>query len=183
MMHEISKRVLFGLIFCAVLYPGGLIAGKVYKRVDKDGKVFYSQVPPREGASSQITTQAPPSDDGSQLPQGESIRGTNGECLTIKCMADEMETDRLKREGEYAKRRAENEKAAKKKLQDGPPKSAASGIDVDSLQKLCLNGSIGPSTRDCNDVNKLRKWYEAEIMRNEELKFKLETRDPGYKYR
>ncbi len=183
MAHKISKHVLCGLIFCVALCPGGLVAGNVYKHVDENGGVYYSQIPPREGEVSRITTPAPPADDGAQLPQGESIRGKNGECLTVKCMADEMETDRLKREGEYARRRAENERAVKKKTQDGPSKTAASGISADALQQLCLNGSIGPSTRDCNDVNKLRKWYEAEIMRNEELKFKRETRDPGDKYR
>lgn len=180
-MHEISRHVLFGLISCIALYPSGLIAGKVYKRVDKDGRVFYSQIPPREGASSQVTTQAPPSDDGTQLPQGESIRGTNGECLTIKCVADEMEADRLKREGEYARRRAENENAAKKKPQNGSSNPTASPGEKNYLRQLCLNGSIGPSTRDCDDIDKLRGWYNAQRQEDERIRRELERRPERYR--
>lgn len=176
----------YSVIYVLILGLGASIpylavAAGVYKWVDKDGKVYYSQTAPREKASSKVKTQAAPSGAESQLPQGESIRGDDGECLTIKCMADEMETDRLKREGEYAKRHAENENAAKKKPQDGSPNSTVSAGEKDQLRKLCLNGSIGPSTRDCDDIDKLRRWYDAESRRNEGIKRELERHPERYR--
>ncbi len=92
-----------------------------------------------------------------------------------------METNRLKREGEYAKRRAENEKAARKSPPDESPNSAASAVEKNQLRNLCLSGAIGPSTRDCDDIDKLRKWHEGARFESERIKREIERHPERYK--
>lgn len=168
-----SRRARFMVLCLAVLFPGILAAAGVHKWVDKDGKVHYSQAAPKEKPSteSQVRVSRPPS--GSDVSEPQPERGENDECLTIKCMADQMEADRLERERGYAQRRAENERAARKKPADGTKmgvgsKSHDTPLD-EHLRENCRKGLYYGSTSkvDCNDVAKLRQQWEGYQMQIE----------------
>lgn len=160
------------------------VAEKVYRWVDQDGKVHYSQTAPGAGATSEkaITTTAPPRADSATEPEPE--RNERGECLTVKCMADQMEADRLKRERGYAEQRAKNERALQKKPGTGwPPKppTTLSARDKE-LQHNCRRGLFyGSNSKiDCDDMDALRReWqvhHEREMTRRQTESLRWDSR-------
>jgi len=177
------STVISAIAFSAFLIvPWSGMAAGLYKWVDKDGKVHYSETPRSDGESSSLKVQEAPSDTEPPLNQGESVRGPDGNCLTVKCMADEMESDRLQREDAYARQRAENERAARKRTPSAPKEAPIAESEKDWLRNQCLNGSLGPSTRDCDDYEKLREYAERRAHAKEARRLQKNTPKYG-KYR
>lgn len=162
------------------------VAEKVYRWVDQDGKVHYSQTAPGAGATSEkaITTTTPPSAANAPDPEAEPEpeRDERGQCLTIKCMADQMEADRLQRERGYAEQRAKNERALQKKSETAASKTPAGPLTEHDkqLQHNCKRGLFyGTNTRiDCDDVNALRKEWAKHADR--EMSQRDDRRRRGY---
>ena len=93
--------------------------------------------------------------------EAQAERDDKGNCLTMKCLADQMEADRLAREREYARRISENERAARQKTPDGKHATAGNPLD-EHLRENCRNGLYyGTSSKvDCDDIATLRKQWE-----------------------
>lgn len=172
-MRRHLSVVLIG--FVVAVMSNSTLAEKVYRWVDKDGKVHYSQTAPAAGASGEkeIRTTPPPTPDTAADEPEE--RNERGDCLTVKCMADQMEADRLKRERGYAEQRAKNERALKKaevKPSTVPP-GPLSEHDK-QLQYNCRRGVYYTmnSRVNCDDIAQLRaewrKYHEAEARRSED---------------
>ena len=175
-----NERKQSGLIvlLCALVWSLPAAASGVYKWVDAQGKVHYSERAPSSGDNVPIRTAPPSSNSEPELSQGESVRGADGNCLTIKCVADEMEQSRLQREAEYAKQRAINDSHAR------PPKRAAATelppqgplYSDEYMRTQCLHGQCaGVSRRDCDDVQKLRQCARFQQSDREEY----QRRHPG----
>lgn len=159
MANERKQSGMMMLLWVLVL-PLPAAASGVYKWVDEQGKVHYSQQAPSSGDNVPIRTPPPSTNNEPDLSQGESVRGADGNCLTIKCVADEMEQSRLQREAEYAKQRAVNDSQARPPKQAGaaelPPQGPLYGDEY--MRTQCLHGQCsGLSRRDCDDVQKLRQ--------------------------
>lgn len=171
-MHVSTRSVLIGFIIAFASAPAA-VADKVYRWVDQDGKVHYSQTAPATAPTSEqelkISAPATP-DAAADVPEERNERG---ECLTIKCMADQMEADRLQRERGYAAQRAKNERALKKA--DAKPSSVPAGPPSEhdkQLQHNCRRGVYYTmnSRVNCDDIAQLRaewrKYHEAEVERS-----------------
>lgn len=157
-----SVRAVGSVVLSVVVFvPIVVAAAGVYRWVDDNGKVHYTQTPPSTGDTTKIKAPPAGSDDAPPVSPSDSVRGADGNCLTIKCMADEMESARLQREGDYARQRAENERHLQKKQvqtepqrQAGPPGSLYSD---EHMRTQCLHGQCGSDTRDCDNVQRLRE--------------------------
>ena len=159
MANERKQSVLI-ILLCALVWSLPAGAAGVYKWVDAQGNVHYSERAPSSGDNVPIRTAPAGTDNEPELSQGESVRGADGNCLTIKCVADDMEQSRLQREAEYAKQRAINDKEAQPKKHAGaaelPPQGPLYGDEY--MRTQCLHGQCsGLSRRDCDDVQKLRQ--------------------------
>lgn len=142
----------------AITIPSVSLAASVYKWVDKNGKVYYSESPPPKGETSKVKIPPPSANDEPVISQGMSVRDPDGKCLTIKCIADEMETSRLARERSYVKQRAENERVMQPKTESAPQWPPQDPLYSDGYMRTqCLHGQCGSDTRDCEDINKLRE--------------------------
>ncbi len=134
----------------------------MYRWVDKDGKVHYSETAPLDtpAAENKIDVKTPSATaDDATAPKAKRDRA--GNCVTIKCTADQMEADRLAREREYARRIAENERAGDKK--PATDRQAAKDRALDEhLRESCLNGVYygGDFRVDCNDIDTLRAQWK-----------------------
>ena len=151
-----------GIILCAavlgITVPSIGVASGVYKWVDKNGKVHYSQHAPAKDGVTKLKTPPQRPDGADSEPgysQGESVRGPDGKCLTIKCRADEMEAARLKRYREYDRQRAENQRHIQKKSNSTQP--LISDAYMNGVRTQCLHGRCGSSTRNCDDMAVLRQ--------------------------
>ncbi len=160
----------------AVVASNGALADKVYRWVDQDGKVHYSQTKPDAAVTNERSFATTPAPTPDATPESQPERNQRGECLTIKCMADEMEADRLKRERGYAAQRAKNEQALKKKAETkAAPKTAAVPLNEHDkeLQHNCKRGLYyGTNTKiNCDDMDAVRaEWkrhYDAEMARRD----------------
>ena len=171
-MRRHFSAVLIG--FVVAVMSNSALAEKVYRWVDKDGKVHYSQTAPTSEASGEkeIRTTPPPTPDTAADEPEE--RNERGECLTVKCMADQMEADRLKRERGYAEQRAKNERALPKKAEVKPstvPSGPLSEHDK-QLQHNCRRGLYYTTNSriNCDDMDQVRaewrKYHEAEAERS-----------------
>lgn len=153
-------------------------AGSLYRWVDKDGKVHYSEKPPAEAPKAEskvhITNPAPSRAEESVV--FEDGRDEKGNCVTMKCLADQMESDRLARERGYAQKRADNERAAAahKKPQGGAQPSPPTALD-DHLRENCKNGVYysGNYRTNCDDIAELRRQYNSA---QERAKLQYDTR-------
>ena len=133
-------------------------AGGVYKWTDKDGKTRYSETPPPDAAYSKMEPASHSGSGESELPQGESIRGPDGKCLTLKCVADEMEADRHQRARDRAERDAELRRQATTKPTAAAPKSHMPPLrGDDQVRNDCRMGLQGPNATDCDDATRLRR--------------------------
>lgn len=161
MTHDRTKLAL--VLVWAMTLPLQAAAAGVYKWVDEKGKVHYSERAPSGGDNAKVRTAPPSANSEPEVPQGESVRGADGKCLTIKCMADEMEQSRLQREAEYARQRAINESQArpqKKTTAAGPGALPPQGTlyTDEYMRTQCLHGQCpGLSSHQCEDVQKLRQ--------------------------
>lgn len=162
MIVSVRRRAPLLVVLATLLFPGLLVAAGLYKWIDKDGKVHYSSTPPSEAPRTETRLSVPNAPADVPLPQAE--RDDSGNCQTVKCMADQMEADRLARERGYAQRRAENERATRKPVATTQPQ-VSTPIDQ-HLQENCRNGLFyGPSSRvDCNDIATLRQQWERHQM-------------------
>lgn len=143
-----------------MVLPLRAVASGVYKWVDDQGKVHYSEQAPATGDNVTLRTAPPSTNKEPELSQGESVRGADGNCLTIKCVADEMEQSRLQREAEYAKQRAINDSQARPQKPVGAAELPSQGslYSDEYMRTQCLHGQCaGVSWRDCDDVQKLRQ--------------------------
>lgn len=151
------------MVLCALFASVGVCnAAGVYKWVDDTGKVQYSETPPAQRESEQMNY-VPSSGASESLPQGESLRGADGQCLTVKCMADEMEAARLQRERDYARQRAENERAAHQTARPVKSKEKSQSALDDHLRENCRRGLFygADSHVSCDDIVALRKQWSA----------------------
>lgn len=159
MRNERKKSTLIVLLVAMVL-PLQVAASGVYKWVDDQGKVHYSEQAPATGDNVTLRTAPPSTNKEPELSQGESVRDADGNCLTIKCVADEMEQSRLQREAEYAKQRAINDSQARPQKRVGAAELPPTGslYSDEYMRTQCLHGQCaGVSWRDCDDVQKLRQ--------------------------
>lgn len=148
-------------------------AEKIYRWVDQNGKVHYSQTKPDTATTSErsLVTDPAPTPQAAPALEPEPERNQRGECLTVKCMADEMEADRLKRERGYAEQRAKNERALQKKSETSAPKTPSVPLSEHDkqLQHNCKRGLYyGSNSKiNCDDMDAVRKeWknhYEREM--------------------
>jgi hypothetical protein len=146
------------------MVAGNAAAGSLYRWVDKEGKVHYSESPPVETPTTEtkihVRTPAGTPDD-SEIPKSDY--DANGNCATIKCMADQMEAERLERERGYARQRQENEQAATSEKQKSASRviDSAAGLRDEKLRTQCLNGVYyGANSKvNCNDAAALRNEY------------------------
>lgn len=163
------------------------VAANVHRWVDKDGKVHYSQIPPvtapADEAKLKIQTPSALSAGEAAGPQAE--RDAQGVCLTMKCVADDMEADRLERERGYAERIAENERAGRKKTESKQP-TIPNPLD-EHLQANCRNGLFyGSSSKvNCDDIATLRQQWQShqqDIRSGQDyLQRHPELREPGFR--
>lgn len=81
--------------------------------------------------------------------------------MTIKCVADQMEADRLERERGYARRREENERAAKAKPAGSGTTTISTTPKDEQLREQCRSGVYyGTNSRvNRDDPEALRKEY------------------------
>lgn len=159
-MPDERKKSAVVALLCAMVVPLQVGASGVYKWVDEQGKVHYSEHAPSSGGKAKMRVAPPSTNNEPEVSQGESVRGADGNCATIKCMADEMEQSRLQREAEYARQRALNESQARpqKRVNAGelPPQGPLYSDEY--MRTQCLHGQCaGVSGRDCDDVQKLRQ--------------------------
>jgi len=121
--HIVATLTVF--VLAAATSPPGM-AQKLYKWVDKDGKTHYSQTPPADAAASQSKLNVPKQDSPApQVELTEDGRDPDGNCKTMKCMADQMEADRLEREQGYATQRWRNERLQEKASEERAAKERA----------------------------------------------------------
>lgn len=159
MRNERKKSTLI-LLLVAMVLPLQVAASGVYKWVDDQGKVHYSEQAPATGDNATLRTAPPSTNKEPELSQGESVRDADGNCLTIKCVADEMEQSRLQREAGYAKQRAINDSQARPQKPVGTAELPPTGslYSDEYMRTQCLHGQCaGVSWRDCDDVQKLRQ--------------------------
>lgn len=151
-------------------------AEKIYRWVDQNGKVHYSQTKPDTAATSERSFVADPAPTPEAAPaEPEPERNQRGECLTIQCMADDMEAERLKRERGYAEQRAKNERVLQKKTETKTLKTPSTPISEHDkqLQHNCKRGLYyGTNSKiDCDDMGAVRaewkKHYDREMSRRD----------------
>lgn len=141
---------------CALCGATSVVAAdSLYRWVDRNGEVHYSQTAPLETPATETRIKIQKSSAPAK-PQAE--RDDNGNCLTIGCLADQMEADRLAREREYARQIAEHQRAARRETTEP---AATNPLD-DHLRENCRNGLFyGPSSKvDCDDIAGLRKQWD-----------------------
>lgn len=165
------RMMLRFLGLCVFLTTGAnASAAELYRWVDKDGKVHYSQTRPAEAPTTQTKIKVPDTkagSDGDGMPPGD--RDEHGNCVSIKCMADQMEADRLERERGYARQKAENERAAKVPPSVSKPSSPPNPRD-ELLREQCRSGIHygGNSHPNCDDTATLEKEYSKWQKSNKE---------------
>lgn len=162
-------------------------ATDLYRWVDKDGKVHYSQTPPVKAPATEakVKIRAPHANAGDPAaPQAE--RDAQGNCISIKCLGDQMEADRLAREREYARQIAENERATQKKTSEDKQSTPLTSLD-EHLRENCRRGLFyGTSSKvNCDDIATLREqWrsHQENIQSGREILQRYpELKEPGYR--
>jgi len=148
-------------------------AEKIYRWVDQNGKVHYSQMKPDTAATGErsFVTDPAPTPEAAPASESEPERNKRGECLTIQCMADDMEAERLKRERGYAEQRARNERALQKKTATSASKTPSTPVSEHDkeLQYNCKRGLYyGTNSKiNCDDMDAVRaewkKHYDREM--------------------
>lgn len=186
-----KRRILAVVALATAFSCVAAVAANLYKWVDKDGKVHYSQTrsatAPASEAKIELRTPSGPNNTNNSTPQAE--RDASGNCLTVKCLADQMESERLAREHEYARQIAENERAGKKNknIKESKSPAAATGLD-EHLRENCRRGLYyGASSRvNCDDIAALRDAWRSHQMGIERGRGVLERRpelmEPGYRH-
>lgn len=130
--------------------PFAAHAAKLYKWVDSNGKIHYSEIAPAPGATNVEVVPVPPAPPSS---------GEKGTCVSHECYAKQLERDRIEREKGYAKMHAEQERherqvRARKVAEAAAEKRSA---DDEELHRLCIHGHMGfADLRDCENPKKLR---------------------------
>ncbi len=148
-------------ITCAVallILPMVAAAGGVYKWVDKDGKVHYSQTRPKETDASALKVSPPPPADAAAPSSGGASK-----CLSYECYAEMLKQDRLERERRYAQARAERDREFERERRQrgttAPSASSGGSISDEYLRSLCRGGGQNATKTDCNDTAKLRRQF------------------------
>jgi hypothetical protein len=123
--------------------PPTVMADKIYRHVDKDGKVYYSEIRPTEPAN-ELKIAPAPADLGGTDP---------GACLSYECYAEQLKKDRLEREKGYAEMRRREEREAMQR------QSGTGGAGDEYYRSLCRNSQ---ANMDCTDTKKIREQMDAQ---------------------
>lgn len=121
------------------------IADKVYRHVDKDGKVHYSQFRPGEDTADEVKLAPAPADDPGNIDPNA--------CLSYECYAEQLKKERLQREKGYAEIRQREEREAMQR------QTGSGGAGDDYYRSLCRNSG---ANMDCNDTKKIREQMDAQ---------------------
>jgi len=93
----------FRILLLAFLFAAGAAQAQIYRWVDQDGKVQYSNTEPPKGVKATVVD----ADAKAGLPAPDST-----ECYTIRCQGDRMEERQRRRDADEARAAADRVAAA-----------------------------------------------------------------------